>query len=106
MSTGDTLVVQAGPGVQLVVHPPRKGADAAVYSDGELWLGEWPRSGQRLALIPTNAEHVYVISSGRGIWFGRILVSLPWLELLKVADYLRLPIPVLPTEVVAPGSGA
>jgi hypothetical protein len=82
-------VAQLAPGVQLVV------LDMRTFYTASVVVGEWP-SG---AIISTNtrvdlADAFVDADSPPVLWLNGTSYKLPWLELLKVADFLRLPIPL------------
>jgi hypothetical protein len=80
-------VAQLAPGVQLVV------LDMRTYYSACVFAGEWP-TGTCLS-TNTDASRARVdIEPSQCLWLGSTCYTLPWLELLKVADFLRIPIPL------------
>lgn len=85
---------QLAPGVQLVV------LDMSTYYTASVFAGEWPDG----AMVSTNtrvdvARSRVDIDTSCGathhrLWLSDTSYTLPWLELLKVADFLKLPIPL------------
>ncbi|CAM5589565.1 hypothetical protein [Rhodanobacter lindaniclasticus] len=87
-------VAQLAPGVQLVV------LDMTSHYSASVFVGEWPTG----VMVSTNTRvdraQSRVAVDARGgeprirLWLNDTSYTLPWLELLKVADFLRLPIPL------------
>ncbi len=93
MSTNprDPLVVDAGHGLTLAVWQQQGRSQGA---DAQLMAGPWP-SGEVVLFV--TADHVRVgmeLKKPESIWFGSTSIRLPWLELVKVADFLNLNIPL------------
>lgn len=77
--------------MQLVVWDHGNGRFAA-----QMFKGQWP-AGDTLAGIVFDLVDAHIHPDDPkidGIWLGHTKVYMPWLELLKVADYLQLPIPL------------
>lgn len=80
-------VAQLAPGVQLVV------LDMRTYYTASVHIGEWPDG----AFVSTNTDTSparVAIDPKVCLWLGDTSYKLPWLELLKIADFMRLPIPL------------
>jgi hypothetical protein len=90
------VIAQLAPGVQLVVAPASSSFCATTY------VGEAYPSGQALANTIFELGEARVstarISTTDGeqptLWLGRTVYYLPWLELLRVADFLHIDIPL------------
>lgn len=90
----ETLVAVMAPGVKLVVRSDKYGTTF------QTWLGEYP-SGKSITFTVFDAAglcgrmRVLVPEEGAPcLWVSHTCFELPWLELLKVADFLRLDIPL------------
>lgn len=88
----DYITVGVCEGVTLMVNEP------TTYSvTGALWAGDY-LDGKLIACFICK-PHECSVSHGPamqpdGIWFAGLSIDLPWLELLKVADFLKLDIPL------------
>lgn len=94
------LIVPLATGLQLVVMDFQDKTGSA-----SLYHGDWP-IGRCLACSVFGVDapaRVYVDEDDGSatLWLGSMTVELPWPELLAVADFLRLDIPVPPTQEVA-----
>lgn len=89
----DHCIVQLADDLQLVVSEVASTKQfVAVINQGSHPFGK---------TLVTSAFHlsearIHQLSNRQpeGIWMGSALFKLPWLDLLKVADYLQLPIPL------------
>lgn len=94
------LIVPLATDLQLVVmEGSNKTGSASLYH------GDWP-SGRRLACSVFGVDapdRVYVDEDDGNatLWLGSMTVELPWPELLAVAYFLRLDIPLPPAQEVA-----
>ena len=84
-----SITVDAGHGLELIVTEPT-GADGMF--DAQLWHTE-----SREPMLITFSYGVRVAMTGTevtGLWFGDTKFTLSWKSSLKVADFLRLEIPL------------
>lgn len=104
ISPEQIIVTLLAPNTQLVVtvwpHNPNR-------VDVSLHAGEYP-SGQRIAFASFERTAVLVtLHPGDGspsLWFGNLSPDIAWLEMLRVADFLQLDIPMphpLPSDAPA-----
>jgi hypothetical protein len=88
----ETITVQIAEGVQMVVR-----SFASKEITASIFLGEFP-TGKPLSFTTVFGDATARVevpaSAPPCLWFGHTSVELPWLELLKVADFLRLDIPL------------
>lgn len=94
MSRGDSIEVALSPDLQLVLllDDQFNGSQSA-----SIWQG---RKRISTTVFAKDTARVAVQDGDATLWLGGTLFDLPWLELLKVADFLRLPIDVPATEMV------
>ncbi len=86
----ERCIADLGDGLQLVVSDELGGSMHA-----SIFRGQWPRGEQLVGIVfELRQAHVATADDIDGLWLGRTKVTLPWIELLKVADYLQLPIDV------------
>lgn len=84
------VIAQLADGVQLVVLQHSDTSFSAV-----VLLGAWP-GGKQLAMTAFDAGVARVDTNYQppSLWLGKTNIEVPWLELLKVADFLHIDIPL------------
>jgi hypothetical protein len=96
------VIAQLTPDMQLVVVDSDEGMYCA-----SLVRGEWPGGNTIVQTVfSLDDDHVYVDDEKPPkLWMRGTAYRLPWAELLKVADFLKLDIPLPPpaegTEVAS-----
>jgi hypothetical protein len=94
ISPEQIIVPLLAPNTQLVVSvwPQTPG-----YVDVSLHAGEYP-SGKRIAFVTVKRADVRVSldpsDASPSLWFGSLSPDIAWLEMLRVADFLQLDIPM------------
>ncbi|MGC1550344.1 MAG: hypothetical protein WA777_17630 [Rhodanobacter sp.] len=103
MSEHEIIIQTAVPGIQLYLKVYNESIRAELVA--MLWSGEFPY-GRKLMLSVSAAKDARIDTTGRSpdLWLGSVnFDDLPWLELLKVADFLKLDIPLLhPVDAAVP----
>lgn len=102
MSVPEQIIVTLlAPHTQLVVSV---WPQTPCFVDVSLHAGEYP-SGQRIAYVTAKRADVRVTlhpsDAKPSLWFGGLAPDIAWLEMLRVADFLLLPIPLPVNEVEA-----
>lgn len=62
------------------------------WCDVSLRTDTYP-NGSRISFTTVPKEDAHV-AADIGVWFGSTLITMPWLDVVKVADFLRLDIPL------------
>jgi hypothetical protein len=86
------FIAQLTPDIQLYILD--LGCDRLTSS---IHVGEWPTGNSINCTVFSRSEARVDVDDDDGgvtLWFGSTTYKLPWLELLKVADFLQIDIPL------------